>query len=54
MNRFHAKKDVETTRSAESEMDTQLRILTEHLAKASPADDISDADIQAEIEAGER
>lgn len=35
---------------AETEMDAELRTLIEQLAQASPADDISDAEIQAEIE----
>jgi hypothetical protein len=34
---------------AETEMDTQLRSLLGQLARTSPADDLSDADIQAEI-----
>ena len=36
---------------AETEMDAELRKLIEQLAQASPADDISDAEIQAEIKA---
>lgn len=36
---------------AETEMDTQLRHLIKQLAQTSPADDIGDADIQAEIDA---
>ena len=36
---------------AEGKMDAELRDLIEQLAKASPADDISDAEIQAEIQA---
>jgi hypothetical protein len=39
---------------AETEMDTQLRNLIEHLARTSPADEIGDADIQAEIDAVRR
>jgi hypothetical protein len=38
----------------ESEMDTQLRKLVEQLSEVSPANDISDADIQAEIDAVRR
>jgi DNA-binding transcriptional ArsR family regulator len=36
---------------ADTEMDAELRGLIEQLAQASPADDISDAEIQAEIKA---
>ena len=36
---------------AETEMDTQLQNLIERLAQTSPADDIGDAEIQAEIHA---
>jgi len=36
---------------AETEMDTQLQNLITQLARTSPADDIGDADIQAEINA---
>ena len=39
---------------AETEMDSKLQSLMEQLAKTSPADDISDADIQAEIDAVRR
>ena len=39
---------------AETEMDTQLRNLIAQLAQTSPADDIGDADIQAEINAVRR
>jgi hypothetical protein len=39
---------------AETEMDTQLRTLIDQLGQASPADDIADADIQAEIDAVRR
>jgi hypothetical protein len=35
-------------------MDTQLQNLIEQLAQGSPADDIGDADIQAEIAAVRR
>jgi hypothetical protein len=36
---------------AETKMDAELRDLIEQLAQATPADDISDAEIQAEIKA---
>jgi hypothetical protein len=36
---------------AETEMDAELRKLIDQLAQASPADDISDAEIRAEIAA---
>jgi hypothetical protein len=39
---------------AETEMDAQLRNLIEQLAKTSPGDDISDAEVQAEINAVRR
>ena len=39
---------------AETEMDTQLQNLIERLAQTPPADDIGDADIQAEINAVRR
>jgi hypothetical protein len=39
---------------AETEMDAQFRNLIEQLARTSPADDISEADIQAEVDAVRR
>ena len=39
---------------AESEMDDQLRDLMEQLTKTSSADDVSETDIQAEIDAVRR
>lgn len=39
---------------AETKMDAELQTLIEQLAQVSPADDISDADIQSEIEAVRR
>ena len=36
---------------AETEMDAELRNLIDQLARASPADNVSDAEIQAEIKA---
>jgi hypothetical protein len=39
---------------AETEMDTQMRGLIAQLAQMSPADDIGDVDVQAEIDAVRR